>query len=59
MIEEILIFIFFAAAVFYLGRMVYKAFFDSSNGGCAKGCGSCQSTISTLSDDLPHTITKS
>jgi hypothetical protein len=59
MMEGLLIFIVFAAAVFYLARMVYKAFFASSNGGCAKGCGSCQTSIPAFSDDLPQSNLKS
>jgi len=45
--EGILIFIVFAAAVFYVIRMVYNAFFAQSNAGCAKGCGSCQTSLPT------------
>jgi len=53
--EEVLIFIVFAAAVFYVIRMVYNAFFAHSNAGCAKGCGSCKTSLPTFSDDLPQT----
>jgi len=59
MMEEVLIFIVFAAAVFYVIRMVYTAFFAHSNAGCAKGCGACQTSLPTFSDDLPQPITKS
>ncbi len=57
--EEVLIFIVFAAAVFYVIRMVYNAFFARSNAGCAKGCGSCQTSFPTFSDDLPQPNAKS
>jgi hypothetical protein len=57
--EEVLIFIVFAAAVFYVIRMVYNAFFAQSNAGCAKGCGSCQTSLPTFSDDLPQPNAKS
>jgi len=57
--EGVFIFIVFAAAVFYVCRMVYKAFFDHSNAGCAKGCGACQTSLPTFSDDLPQPIIKS
>jgi len=57
--EEILIFIVFAAAVFYVGRMVYIAFFAQSNAGCAKGCGSCQTSLPTFSDELSQSNSKS
>jgi hypothetical protein len=39
--EQILIFLIFAAAIFYLGRLVYQQFWGKSAGQCAKGCGSC------------------
>ena len=57
--EGVLIFIIFAAAVFYVFRMVYKAFFAHSNAGCAKGCGTCQTSIPSFSEELPQSITKS
>ena len=57
--DEVLIFIVFAAAVFYVIRMVYNAFFAQSNAGCAKGCGSCQTSLPTFSDDLPQPNAKS
>ncbi len=57
--EEVFVFIVFAAAVFYVIRMVFHAFFSKSNAGCAKGCGSCQTTIPTFSDDLPQPNAKS
>ena len=39
MIQQILIIVFFAAAVVYLGIIVYKSFRAQS--GCASGCGKC------------------
>lgn len=57
--EEFLIFIVFAAAVIYVIRMVYNAFFAQSNAGCAKGCGSCQTSLPTFSEDLPQPNAKS
>jgi len=57
--EEVLIFIVFAAAVFYVIRMVYRAFFSQSNAGCAKGCGSCSTSLPTFTDDLPQPTSKS
>jgi hypothetical protein len=39
--EKIIIFLIFAAAVTYLGRLVYQQFWGKSAGQCAKGCGSC------------------
>lgn len=57
--EGLLIFIVFAAAIFYILRMVYKAFFSNSNAGCAKGCGSCQTSLPTFSDDIAQPNLKS
>lgn len=39
MIQEIILILIFAAALFYLGRLAYRSF--SKDSGCAKGCGSC------------------
>jgi hypothetical protein len=44
--ENILIALVFLAALTYLGRLVFKQFFGKSQAGCAKGCGTCQTTIS-------------
>ncbi len=41
MIETIIISTVFVLALFYLGKNTFLAFFSKSNGGCAKGCGSC------------------
>ena len=39
MIQEILVLVVFAAAVAYVGRLVYQNFHMKS--GCASGCGKC------------------
>lgn len=39
MIQEIIVLIIFAAALFYLGRLAYRSF--SQDSSCPKGCGSC------------------
>ncbi|MEN9730323.1 MAG: hypothetical protein RLZ91_1441 [Bacteroidota bacterium] len=39
--EQIIIFLVFAAALFYLGRLVYQQFWGKSAGQCVKGCGTC------------------
>ena len=39
MIQEILVFFIFAAAIAYVGRLVYQNFQMKS--GCASGCGKC------------------
>jgi hypothetical protein len=39
--EQIIIFLVFSAALFYLGRLVYQQFWGKTAGQCAKGCGTC------------------
>lgn len=39
MIQEIIVWIIFATALFYLGGLAYRSFAQDS--GCPKGCGSC------------------
>ncbi len=39
MLQEIIVLIIFAAALFYLGRLAYQSF--SQDSSCPKGCGSC------------------
>ncbi|MFC6996502.1 hypothetical protein [Rufibacter roseus] len=43
MVQEIIIFLVFGLATFYVLRLGYKSFFTKEV-GCAKGCGAC-STI--------------
>ncbi len=37
--QEIIVILIFAAAVAYLGRLLYRNF--TSDAGCPSGCGSC------------------
>lgn len=39
MIQEVLVGIVFAGALFYVGRLIYKNF--QSKSACATGCGKC------------------
>jgi hypothetical protein len=39
MIQEVLVGIVFAGAVFYVGQLIYKSF--QSKSVCATGCGKC------------------
>ncbi|MEO5980249.1 MAG: FeoB-associated Cys-rich membrane protein [Chryseolinea sp.] len=39
MIQQILVVLLFAAALAYLGRLLYKSLYAKS--GCATGCGKC------------------
>lgn len=41
MIQDILIFIIFLAAVAYMARMLYRNFMPNKDAGCARGCGGC------------------
>ncbi|MBD1397400.1 FeoB-associated Cys-rich membrane protein [Pontibacter sp. JH31] len=41
MVQHILIFLIFAAAVAYMGWVLYRSFMPNKHAGCAKGCGSC------------------
>ncbi|HET9052769.1 MAG TPA: FeoB-associated Cys-rich membrane protein [Cyclobacteriaceae bacterium] len=38
MFQQVILILLFAAALVYLGRMVYRAFHEKS---CATGCGKC------------------
>jgi hypothetical protein len=42
--EQIIIFLVFGAALFYLVRLVYQQFWGKTAGQCAKGCGTCAAT---------------
>ncbi|AHJ99768.1 hypothetical protein Hsw_4173 [Hymenobacter swuensis DY53] len=53
-IQYLIIALLFAGAAFYVGRIFWRAFFDKSAAGCAKGCGGACSTIDV--DRLQRTI---
>ena len=40
-LQSLLIGFLFAAALFFIGRRFWQAFFTKSQAGCAKGCGAC------------------
>jgi hypothetical protein len=40
MFQELFIVLIFAAAIIYLGRILFKAFRGTAS-GCASGCGKC------------------
>ncbi|WP_026462456.1 FeoB-associated Cys-rich membrane protein [Adhaeribacter aquaticus] len=44
MVQQLIIFLIFIAAAFYVGRLVYRNF-STKSGGCVKGCGSACSSI--------------
>jgi hypothetical protein len=41
MIQSIIVIVVFALALFYVGRLVFKSFFQANSGECASGCGKC------------------
>ncbi|MDF7812508.1 FeoB-associated Cys-rich membrane protein [Hymenobacter sp. YC55] len=54
LIQTLIIVLLFAGASFYVGRIFWRAFFDKSSTGCAKGCGGACGTIDV--DRLQRTI---
>lgn len=46
-IQFILMIIVFAAALFYVGRMMYRAIFPKA-GSCASGCGKCSANFDNI-----------
>lgn len=40
MIQEIVVWLIFLAALLYIGKIIYRSF-KPKNGVCDKGCGSC------------------
>ena len=53
-IQYLIIGLLAAAALFFMGRRVWQAFFAKSDSACAKGCGGACSTIDV--DRLQRTI---
>jgi hypothetical protein len=41
MVQDILIFIIFLAAVAYMAWVLYRSFMPNKDAGCARGCGGC------------------
>jgi len=52
--QYFLIFALFAAALFFIGRRFWRAFFAKSESACPKGCGGGCSTLDV--DQLQRTI---
>jgi hypothetical protein len=40
MVQQIVLFVLFTGALFYLGRLLYRAF-STKSAGCASGCAKC------------------
>jgi hypothetical protein len=40
MVQELIVFLLFALALFYIGKQVYTSF-KPKNGFCSKGCSGC------------------
>jgi len=47
-IQLILVIIIFAAALFYVGRMIYRSISPKSD-GCSSGCGKCAANFDNIS----------
>jgi len=47
-IQFILVIVIFAAALFYVGRMIYRSISPKSD-GCASGCGKCAANFDHIS----------
>jgi hypothetical protein len=50
MVQLILVFLLFSAAVIYVARMIYRNFTRKT--GCASGCGKCAVDFSKLEQQL-------
>jgi FeoB-associated Cys-rich membrane protein len=50
MVQSILVIALFAAALFYVGRLIYKNF--TAKSGCASGCGKCAIDFSQIENQL-------
>lgn len=53
-IQYLIIALLFVGAAYYVGRIFWRAFFDKTAAGCAKGCGGACSAIDV--DRLQRTI---
>lgn len=47
-LQAVLVVILFAAALFYIGRIIYRSLKPSKNGGCATGCNKCNVDFSNI-----------
>jgi hypothetical protein len=54
MVQYLIIGLLVAAALFFMGRRVWQAFFAKGASACAKGCGGACSTLDV--DQLQRTI---
>jgi len=50
MIQDIIVFVLFLAAIAYTGYLVYKSF--NPDAGCPSGCGSCGIDIQKIRKEL-------
>lgn len=46
-IQFILVIVIFAAAVFYVGRMIYRSI-SAKGDGCSSGCGKCAANFDNI-----------
>ena len=47
-VQTLLVALLFAAAVFYIGRIIFRSLKPSKNGGCATGCNKCSVDFSNI-----------
>ncbi|MFS8617673.1 MAG: FeoB-associated Cys-rich membrane protein [Solitalea sp.] len=47
-VQVIIVGILFVAALFYVGRVVYRMFKPKSGAACASGCGKCGADFSKI-----------
>lgn len=55
MIQEIIVWALFAAALAYLGMLLYSHFQPADNAACPKGCSSCSAIdIKKIEEQIMH-----
>jgi hypothetical protein len=47
-LQAVLVAILFAAALFYIGRIIYRSIKPTKDGGCATGCNKCSVDFSNI-----------
>jgi hypothetical protein len=47
-LQTVLVGLLFAAALFYIGRIIYRSIVPNNNGSCASGCNKCGVDFSNI-----------
>jgi hypothetical protein len=50
-LQTVFVVILFGAALFYIGRIIYRSIKPANNGGCATGCNKCGVDFSNINPD--------